>query len=200
MRWRGTALAIGLILLLAWAVPAMASPPEPARPSGTQLAKATETVRPAEQTETFTATSLPSPTTVPPTSTPTVETQIFYYSYYNPDLLAPGDIVNGLCANQENGLCHTVNCWDYDVMEGRCRSTMASGLDWHAYVGKTVACGFEYPLGTVFRVLEPEKIAGDYPCLDRCPACTNIRKLDFLSRQQELPWNEKLVIQLPYDD
>jgi hypothetical protein len=107
-------------------------------------------------------------------------------------------MVNGVCANQENGVCHTVNCWEYNVFEGKCESKMASGLDWHGYVGKAVACGFEYPLGTVFRVLEPESMAGTYPCLDRCPACTGKNLLDFLSPTQELPWNQELLVQITY--
>lgn len=156
----------------------------------------TETVRPAEQTMTITATKLPTPVIVAATSTPSIELQVFYYSYYNPDLLAPSDIVNGVCMNQENGVCHTVNCWDYLVMEGKCKSKMASGLDWHAYVGKAVACGFEYPLGTVFHVLEPEAVRGTYPCLDRCPACTEKKVLDFLSGEKRLPWNEELRVQV----
>jgi hypothetical protein len=68
---------------------------------------------------------------------------------------------------------------------------MASGLDWHDYVGKVVACGFEYPLGTIFHMLEPKKLAGRYTCLDRCPACTGKKQLDFLSITQQLPWNQE---------
>ena len=75
---------------------------------------------------------------------------------------------------------------------------MASGLDWHDYVGRALACGFEYPMETVFRVFEPEKLAGKYPCLDRCPACTGKKQLDFLNLTQQLPWNEKLVVQVNY--
>jgi hypothetical protein len=174
----------------------MVSPPERAQASEVQISTITmtERVRPAEPTVRITATKPPTPNIMAATSTPTIALQIFYYSYYYPDLLAPSDIVNGVCANQENGVCHTVNCWDYDVMEGKCKSKMASGLDWHAYVSKAVAYGFEYPLGTVFRVRKPAKIAGDYPCLDRCPACTNKRQLNFLNVIQQLPWNLQLVV------
>ncbi|MGB8212002.1 MAG: hypothetical protein WCE68_00455 [Anaerolineales bacterium] len=120
----------------------------------------------------------------------------FYYSFYYPDLLANGEIVNGKCADQENGICHTTNCFDYDVEAGRCRSPMASGLDWHGFIGKVVACGFEFPLGTVFRVLTPAKLAGEYICLDRCPACTGKHLLDFLSASQQLPWWTPLQVQV----
>lgn len=131
-------------------------------------------------------------------STPEGALQILYYSYYNPDLLAPVDFVDGICANQEKGMCHTINCWEFNVFEGKCESAMATGLDWHDYVGKAVACGFEYPLGTIFHVLEPEKLAGMYTCLDRCPACTSNNQLDFLSLTQELPWNQKLIVKVTH--
>ena len=191
---------VGLVFLVSLVVTAMVSPPESAQASEVQISTTTmtETVRPAEQTMTITATKLPTPVIMAATSTPSIAVQIFYYSYYNPDLLAPSDIVNGVCANQENGVCHTVNCWEYNFMEGRCKSNMATGLDWHDYVGKAVACGFEYPLGTVFRVLEPKKLAGKYPCLDRCPACTGKNQLDFLSLTQQLPWNQELLVQILY--
>jgi len=83
-------------------------------------------------------------------------------------------------------------------MEGKCESKMASGLDWHDYLGKVVACGFEFPLGTVFYVLEPERIAGKYSCLDRCPACTDNKQLDFLGLTQKLPWNQELSVMVSY--
>jgi hypothetical protein len=178
----------------------MVSPPQPAQESEAIISTvtATETVRPAELTAVITATQPPTPAIMATTSTPSFAVQVFYYSYYNPDLLAPSDIVNGMCANQENGVCHTVNCWDYDLVEGRCKSLMASGLDWHEYVGEALACGFEYPLGTVFYVLEPERITGKYTCLDRCPACTDKKQLDFLSLTQKLPWNQELSVQVSY--
>ena len=145
----------------------------------------------------------PAPTLVPThievEPAPTLNaapTEIFFYSYYNPDLLAPGDIVDGMCAQQEGKLCHTVNCWDFDLLAGRCRSPMASGLDWREYTGKALACGYGYPLGTVFRVLEPAGLAGDYPCLDRCPDCTGKRLLDFVSLYQALPWQTELLVQV----
>jgi hypothetical protein len=101
-----------------------------------------------------------------------------------------------MCAQQEGKLCHTVNCWDFDLLAGRCRSPMASGLDWREYTGKALACGYGYPLGTVFRVLEPAGLAGDYPCLDRCPDCTGKRLLDFVSLYQALPWQTELLVQV----
>jgi len=123
-------------------------------------------------------------------------TETFYYSYYYPDLLAPGEIENGVCANQEGGICHTVNCFDYDLLAGRCRSPMATGLDWHQFLGRSVACGYEYPIGTVFHVITPAKLAGDHPCLDRCPACTGKKLLDFLSPFQQLPWQTPLRVEV----
>jgi hypothetical protein len=131
-----------------------------------------------------------------PSVTGTLEAavEIFYYSYYYTDFLAPSDIVDGVCANQEGELCHTVNCWDYDLADRRCRSLMASRLDWHDYVGKAVARGFEYLLGTVFCVLEPQNLAGKYLCLDRCPACTGKKQLNFLSLTHKLPWNQELSV------
>jgi len=187
---------VSLLFLLSLVVTAMVSPPERAQASEIQISTATmtETVKPVELNATITAIKPPTPTVTVATSTPTIAVQIFYYSYYNPDLLAASDIVNGVCANQENGVCHTVNCWEYDVMEGNCKSKMATGLDWHDYIGQAVACGFEYPMGTKFQVLEPEKLSGIFVCLDRCPACTGKRQLDFLSLIQELPWNQKLLV------
>ena len=131
----------------------------------------------------------------PPVTAPATD-EIFFYSYYYPDLLAPEDVVDGICANQDGALCHTVNCWDFDLLTGRCRSAMASGLDWREYIGKALACGYEYSLGTVFRVLEPASLAGDYPCLDRCPDCTSKRLLDFISAYQALPWQTELLVQV----
>ena len=190
----------GLLFLLPLVVSAMIFPPQPAEPAETQTPTITivRTVRPSMQA-TATITTTPIMPDVPNgTETPNYVVEIFYYSYYYPDLLAPFDIVDGVCVNQEGGKCHTVNCWDYNISTERCESTMASGLDWHDYLGQTVACGFEYPLGTVFRVLEPEKLAGEYICLDRCPACTGTRQLDFLSPIQQLPWNQELLVQVTY--
>jgi len=190
---RNITLVIGLLLLLPFVLTAMVSSPHPTQASNVHISvvNTTKMVKPTEPT----VPALPTPTGVVATITPS-SIQVFYYSYYNPDLLAPSDILNGVCANMERGICHTMNCWEYDVMEGKCKSRMSSGLDWHGYVGKVVACGFEYPLGTVFQVLEPEKVAGAYACLDRCPACTGKNQLDFLSLNQILPWNQELLVQV----
>lgn len=96
-----------------------------------------------------------------------------------------------ICQLVTKKYCHGINSWDYDVSNGRCVAMMASGHDWNDYLGKAVACGFEYLLGTVFRVLEPKSIARTYTCLDCCPACTGKRQLDFLSLSQKLPWNRE---------
>ena len=200
MAKRNIALLIGLVFLLLLVVTAMTSPPDVAQASEarTSTVTATEIARPVQPTATIIVTKPPAQTVFAATSTRSVAVQVFYYSYYNPDLLAPSDIVNGVCVNQVNGVCHTVNCWEYNVFDGRCKSAMATGLDWHNFIGRAVACGFEYPLGTIFRVLEPEKLAGKYTCLDRCPACTGKRQLDFLSLKQELPWNQELSVQITY--
>jgi hypothetical protein len=129
-----------------------------------------------------TSTVLPSTPTAYPTYTPypsytPVSGEVFYYSYYDPGLGPP-------------------NCWDWDAVEGVCRSLMSSGLDWRNYFGKSLACGEEYPLYTVFRVIHPVELAGDYPCLDRCPACSGLRVLDFLDTKQRLPWQYQLLVQV----
>ena len=197
---RSFTLVAGLLFLVPLVVSAMIFTPQPAKPTEAQTPTITivATARPSMQA-TATITATPTKPAVPTeTSTPTYVVEIFYYSYNYPDLLAPFDVVDGVCANQERGICHTVNCWEYNVSEGRCESTMASGLDWHEYVDRIVACGFEYPLGTVFHVLAPGKLAGTYTCLDRCPACTGKKQLDFLSLFQQLPWNEELMVQVIY--
>lgn len=132
------------------------------------------------------------PTYTPyPTYTPVSTLQpyeVFYYSIYDPMVLWEGDFNDdGTCANVTDGVCHTMNCWDWDIEAGICRSPMASGLPFESYYGKAVACGYEYPLYTVFEVTYPLEIAGSYTCLDRCPACTGKRQLDFLSHDWVLP-------------
>jgi hypothetical protein len=116
--------------------------------------------------------------TIQPTYTP-MTGEVFYYSYYDPAL-------------------GSLNCWDWDEELKECHSMMATGLDWRNYFGKSLACGAEFPLYTVFRVIHPLEIAGDYPCLDRCPACTGMRLLDFLDTGQRLPWGYDLLVQVIY--
>ncbi len=151
-----------------------------------------------------TGTSIPTmEETLYPTYTfyPTVTSifgEPFYYSSYDPAIVVVGTDVreDGSCINVENGICHTINCWSWDVVEGECISKMTSGLDWRDYYGKSVACGDEYPLYTIFRVIEPMVIAGDYECLDRCPYCTGKKVLDFLSNHWDLQWLYPLNVQV----
>jgi hypothetical protein len=117
------------------------------------------------------------PTSVLPTIVPGASEYIF--SFYNPDILAPGDVVKGVCQAPDGKWCHTVNCWDFDIMKGVCVSKMFSGLDFHAWYGKAVACPEGVPMGAVYRVLAPEQIRGDWVCLDRGGAVSGTR-LDFL--------------------
>jgi hypothetical protein len=140
------------------------------------------------------------PTLTPVPSYTPVLGEPFYYSRYDPSLLDRSVDLNedGSCKNVEDGICHTMNCFDYDLDAGECVSMMTTGLDWKDYFGKSVACGAEYPLYTIFRVITPMQIAGDYECLDRCPACTGKKILDFLSTVWTLNWNYTLSVQVIY--
>lgn len=61
-------------------------------------------------------------------------------------------------------LVTTMNCWQYDLINQRCVSNMASDLPWRAFIGVAVACPLEFPLGT--RVKIPS-LGREYICLDR---------------------------------
>jgi hypothetical protein len=140
--------------------------------------------------------------------TPTVAAvyESFYYSWYNPDLLVPEDVSeDGSCVDLEEvwsdsegvwyDACHTINCWNFDIDAGQCISRMASGEDFRAYFGKALACSSDYELGTVFRVIIPDSLAGDWVCLDRGGAVGG-RMLDFLQREGVLEWNTMLEAQV----
>lgn len=175
------------------------SPPSTAVPTDMlQDAVVTATTIAIQSTYTLQPTYTFQPTyTLQATYTPVLG-EPFYYSRYDPALVdVEVDLnVDGSCKNIENGVCHTTNCWDYDLVKGECRSMMTSGLDWRNYFGKALACGSEYPLYTIFRVLTPTQLAGDYECLDRCPACTGKKILDFLSTEWTLNWMYPISVQV----
>ena len=134
------------------------------------------------------------------TVTPTADTgQVFYYSFYNPDMLAPGDLLpDGTCKDVEKTWCHTTNCWDYDVAAGNCRSATASGQKFRDWWNKGLACGGKYPLWTVFIVLEPSILAGRWTCIDRGGIVDGSR-LDFLQINQVIAWGAEVhaLVELP---
>jgi hypothetical protein len=140
--------------------------------------------------------------TAAPTQIPTATAdpgRVFYYTYYNPDVLVDADVTKkGKCANQEGNWCHTVNCWDYDLAAGECKSATASGQDFRDWWGKGLACASEFPLWTVFVVIEPPELAGRWTCIDRGPAVEGSR-LDFLMPGQVIEWGHELkaVVELP---
>lgn len=110
------------------------------------------------------------------------------YSYYNPALGG----VN----------CHTDN-WNGST----CADTTASGIRWSEYLGKGVAippswkaAGIGY--GSVFHVLEPAALVGDYTVVDLCSGCEaniwpdGMYRLDFLNDRQLLSWAYPVKIEL----
>lgn len=139
------------------------------------------------------------PTAFPtPSQTPDVS-QVFYYSYYNPDILAPGDLLpNGDCANPEKDWCHTTNCWDYSVQNGKCVSLTASGQAFRDWWNKGVACSNKYPLWTVFVVVDPPSLAGRWTCIDRGGSVVGSR-LDFLQPNQAVNWGSEVhaIVEYP---
>jgi hypothetical protein len=146
---------------------------------------------PAEATATpggldlpYTATPYPTytayPTFTPVLSpTPVYELREFLYSYYDPALGG-------------------VNCREWDEVNQVCLSTMASGLDWSQWYGRAVACSSEYPLWTIFRVVDPLTLAGDWDCLDRGGMKDGTIYLDFLDTYLRLPWNTTIKAYVIY--
>ena len=127
----------------------------------------------------------PSPT--PPVSpAPTSELLLFGYSYYFPDLGGTN--------------CHPAN-WD----GASCANTTASGAGWREYIGRGVAIHQsmieKYPYGTIFRVLSPQSIAGDYTVIDLCAGCIrpdapDMMWIDFLDDSQKLNWSVPVLIEV----
>ena len=66
--------------------------------------------------------------------------KIYIFSFYNPNMLVKGEVVNGKCNpdNIEGKWCHTTNCWDYSPQEGQCISLMASGHKYQDYWNKAL--------------------------------------------------------------
>jgi hypothetical protein len=139
------------------------------------------------------------PTSMPTPSATADLAQVFYYSYYNPDVIAPGDLLpNGDCATPEKNWCHTTNCWDYDVKAGKCVSPTASGQAFRDWWNKGVACGQKYPLWTVFVVVDPPALAGRWTCIDRGGTIDQSR-LDFLQPAQSVNWGSEVraIVEYP---
>lgn len=124
-------------------------------------------------------TMAPAPTLTP---LPTIALEDFYYSSYYPDNVTDEEKVlidEGTCPNSHDGVCSTVNCWDYSVADKTCKSKMTSGEPWQAWVDRAVACSYDFPLGTKFRVVDPPSLAGEWICMDRGGDIQGSR-LDFL--------------------
>jgi hypothetical protein len=125
-----------------------------------------------EETATYYPTYTKLPTyTVEASATPVMS--LFLYSYYDPSLGGA-----------------SCRLWDEDTKN--CVSTMASGLEWREWYGKALACDSQYPFWTIFRVVKPVSIRGDYICLDRGGLIEGTRYLDFLDTFQRLPWNNEI--------
>lgn len=138
-------------------------------------------------------TSLPTPS---PTPDPV---EVFYYSYYNPNILAPGDLLpDGKCAHQEGSWCHTTNCWDYNIGKAVCQSPTASGQLFRDWWNKGVACAQKYPIWTVFVVVSPPSLAGRWTCIDRGGSVDGSR-LDFLQPAQSVNWGSEVdaIVEYP---
>lgn len=131
----------------------------------------------------FTATAYPTYTPYPTYTvvvSPTLELVEFLYSYYDPRLGG-------------------VNCLTWDDVGGVCVSPLAVGLPFDQWYGKAVACAEIYPYWTIFRVVEPVSIRGDYICLDRYDTVTwGYRYIDFLDVAQRLPWNVTVKAEVIY--
>lgn len=117
---------------------------------------------------------------------PTPEFLAFGYSFYYPDLGG-------------------VNCHVDNWVDGHCKDTTASGASWRDYIGRGVAIppSFleRFPYGTIFRVVSPSVISGDYTVIDLCPACEQVSKpgsfwIDFLDTGQRLDWSQTVIIQV----
>jgi hypothetical protein len=131
-------------------------------------------------------------------ATATQEGDIFYYTFYNPNVLVPQDLnADGTCANTDGVLCHTVNCWSFDLAKGECVSPMNSGQAFRDWWGKALACDPKYPLWTVFVVTAPPALVGRWTCLDRGQAVTGSR-LDFLMNSQVVTWGSALLATVEY--
>jgi 3D (Asp-Asp-Asp) domain-containing protein len=116
----------------------------------------------------------PAPTTTPTLFVnPTLRNiSIFTYSFYNPSLGGS-------------------NCLTWDSAGENCVSKMSSGYDYWDYYNIAVACPPEYPTGTIIRVVSPHVLAHNWVCMDTGGAIVGNR-LDFLQRNQVLPWNTEI--------
>lgn len=125
-----------------------------------------------------------------------VELQRFTYSYYYPNALAEGEVVNGVCkVLSPDGGCLTVNCWSYDPVQQTCVSQTASGEDWFPWLERGVACPPEYPFFTRFQVVDPAELRGTWVCVDRGPAIQSAR-LDFLQRIPSAKWGDVILAEV----
>lgn len=89
------------------------------------------------------------------------------------------------------------NCFDWDPAAEVCRSTTASGYRHEEFYGRGLACPDRYPLGTVFRVLRPVQLAGDWYCIDRGGAITD-DWLDFLLQYPDGLWTGANINDFPW--
>lgn len=98
------------------------------------------------------------------------------FTYYYPDLY-PGEFKK----IQGSNYVRTINCWQFDLVNRKCVSKMASGMPWEAFIDIAVACPKEYPFGT--RVIIPA-LGREYICLDRgSMVCTGgVCDFDILSK------------------
>jgi hypothetical protein len=117
---------------------------------------------------TSTATMIPTATMMS-TATIPFRAVSWQYSYYNPALGG-------------------VNCAVWDENSQKCISSMSSGLDWHNFYDKAVACPLSYPLWTKIEVVTPEELRGVWVCMDYCAVCKENDIIDFLQLRQYLPW------------
>ena len=89
------------------------------------------------------------------------------------------------------------NCFDWDTTNQVCRSTTSSGYRHEEFYGRGLACPERYPLGTVFRVLRPVQLAGDWYCIDRGGAVTD-DWLDFLIQYPDGLWTGENINDFPW--
>ncbi|HUD44902.1 MAG TPA: hypothetical protein VMR41_05135 [Patescibacteria group bacterium] len=82
------------------------------------------------------------------------------------------------------------NCADFEG--GVCLSLLSSGDRWQDWLGRSVACSSEIPLGTKIVIIAPVEVRGVYVCNDRGGLIEGTRYLDFLDTLQKLPWREAI--------
>jgi hypothetical protein len=139
------------------------------------------------------------PTTMPTITDTPDKSEVFYYTYYNPNLLAVGDLdQDGNCGHQEGSWCHVINCWDYSIKQSKCVSLTASGQAYTDWWNRGLACPMKYPLWTVFIVTSPPALAGRWTCIDRGGSVDGSR-LDFLQLNQVVPWASEVraIVEYP---